>query len=145
MADISHIVYIGIVYKILLTIPFECIVYVIDNKRCCRYNHLGKPVVRLAMLSGSHSIIEGITLIILGLFMYFWTVALEPFVTLSQIACNLSEVSKVLSQICAEIHFKSNVISYTPYAAIVISIFGGTILVKGIVISSRKRRYTWGK
>jgi len=73
VADISHIVYIGIVYKILLTIPFECIVYVIDDKRCCRYNQLGKPVVRLAMLNGSHSIIEGITLIILGLFIYFWT------------------------------------------------------------------------
>src|SRR5215472_2350610 len=97
------------------------------------------------MLSGSHSIIEGITLIILGLFIFFWTVSWEPFVTLSRVACNISVVSSVLSQTCAEINFKSSIISYTPYAAIVISIFGGTILVKGIVISSRKRRYTWGK
>jgi len=97
------------------------------------------------MLIGSHSIIEGITLIIIGLFIYFWTVTWEPFVTLSQVACNISAVSKVLSQICSEIHFKSNIISYTPYAAIVIAIFGSVLLAKGIMISSEKQRYTWGK
>src|SRR5215467_13766123 len=118
---------------------------VIEDKRCCRYNHLGKPVVRLAMHSGGHSIIEGVTLIILGLFIYFWTVTWEPFVTLSQAACNISEVSQVLSQICSEIHFKSNIISYTPYVAIVIAIFGSVLLVKGITISSGKPRYTWGR
>ena len=118
---------------------------VIDHKHCCRYNHLGKPLVRLAMLSSSHSIIEGVTLIILGLFIYFWTVTWEPFVTLSQVACNLSVVSKALTQICAEIHFKSSIISYTPYVAIVIAIFGSILLVKGIIISSEKRRYTWGR
>ena len=106
---------------------------------------MGKPVVRLAMLSSSHSIIEGVTLIILGLFIYFWTVNWEPFVTLSQVACNLSVVSKVLSQICSEIHFKSNIISYTPYVGIVIAIFGSILMVKGINISSGKRRYTWGR
>src|SRR5215831_6288312 len=118
---------------------------VIDDKRCCRYNHLGKPVVRLVMLSSSHIIIEGVTLIILGLFIYFWTVTWEPFVTLSQVACNISAVSKVLSQICGEIHFKSNIISYTPYVGIVIAIFGSILMVKGINISSGKRRYTWGR
>src|SRR5215467_12593210 len=97
------------------------------------------------MLNGSHSIIEGVTLIILGLFIYFWTVTWEPFVTLSQVACNISEVSKVLSQICSEIHFKSNIISYTPYAAIVIAIVGSILLVKGIMISSEKRGYTRGR
>jgi hypothetical protein len=97
------------------------------------------------MLSSSHSIIEGVTLIILGLFVYFWTFTWEPLVTLSQVACNISVVSKVLSQTCTEINFKSNIISYTPYVAIVIVIFGGIILVKGIIIFSGKRRYMWGK
>jgi hypothetical protein len=96
------------------------------------------------MLSSSHSIIEGIILIILGLFIYFWTVTWEPFITLSQVACNISVVSRVLSQTCAEINFKSNIISYTPYVAIVIAIFGGILLVKGIIISSGKRSHTWG-
>ena len=106
---------------------------------------MGKPVVRLVMLSSGHSIIEGVTLIILVLFIYFWTVTWEPFVTLSQVACNISAVSKVLSQICGEIHFKSNIISYTPYVGIVIAIFGSILMVKGINISSGKRRYTWGR
>src|SRR5437879_1396182 len=97
------------------------------------------------MLSSSHSIIEGVTLIILGLFIYFWTVTWEPFVILSQVACNISVVSKVLSQTCAEIHFKSSIISYTPYVATVIAIFGSILLVKGIIISSGKRRHTWGR
>lgn len=97
------------------------------------------------MLSSSHSIIEGITLIILGLFIYFWTVIWEPVVTLSQVACNIPVVSRVLSQTCAEINLKSNIISYTPYVAIVIDIFGGFLLVKGISISSGKGRYMWGR
>jgi ABC-type transport system involved in multi-copper enzyme maturation permease subunit len=91
------------------------------------------------------NIIEGVTLIILGLFIYFWTVVWEPVVTLSQVACNISIVSRVLSQTCAEINLKSSIISYTPYVAIVIAIFGGFLLVKGIIISSRKRRYMWGR
>jgi hypothetical protein len=97
------------------------------------------------MLSSSHTIIEGVTLIILGLFIYFWTVTWEPFVILSKVACNISVVSAVLSQTCAEINFKSNIISYFPYVAIVIVIFGGILLVKGIIISSAKRRYAWGR
>jgi hypothetical protein len=40
---------------------------------------------------------------------------------------------------------KSNIISYTPYVAIVIDIFGGFLLVKGISISSGKGRYMWGR
>jgi hypothetical protein len=118
---------------------------VIDDKCCRRYNNLGKPVVRVAMLSSSHSIVEGVTLIILGLFIYFWTVVWEPVVTLSQVACNISIVSRVLSQTCVEINLKSSIISYTPYVAIVIAIFGGFLLVKGIMISSGKRRYMWGR
>ncbi|MFY9799093.1 MAG: hypothetical protein WAK17_01950 [Candidatus Nitrosopolaris sp.] len=118
---------------------------VIDDKCCRRYNNLGKPFVRVAMLSSSHSIVEGVTLIILGLFIYFWTVVWEPVVTLSQVACNISIVSRVLSQTCAEINLKSSIISYTPYVAIVIAIFGGFLLVKGIMISSGKRRYMWGR
>ena len=80
------------------------------------------------MLSSSHSIIEGVTLIILGLFIYFWTVVWEPVVTLSQVACNISIVSRVLSQTCAELNLKSSIISYTPYVAILIDIFGGLLL-----------------
>jgi hypothetical protein len=118
---------------------------VIDDKCCRRYNNLGKPFVRVAMLSSSHSIVEGVTLIILGLFIYFWTVVWEPVVTLSQVACNISIVSRVLSQTCAEINLKSSIISYTPYVAIVIAIFGGFLLVKGIMISPGKRRYMWGR
>src|SRR5215469_12414204 len=97
------------------------------------------------MLSSSHSIIEGVTLIIIGLFIYFWTVIWEPFVTLSQVASNISAVSKVLSQISGEIHFKSNIISYTPYVGIVIVILMIILMIKGIIISSGKRRYTWGR
>jgi hypothetical protein len=90
-----------------------------------------------------HGSIEWVTLIILGLFIYFWTVTWEPFVTLSQVASNISVVSKVLSQTCAEIHFKSNIILYTPYVAIIIAIFGSILIIKGTIISSGKRRYTW--
>ena len=36
------------------------------------------------------------------------------------------------------------IISYTQYVGIVIAIFGSILMVKGINISSGKRRYTWG-
>lgn len=104
-----------------------------------------KTFVIGAMLIRSHTIIEGATLTILGLFIYFWTITWEPFVILSKVACNISVVSTVLSQTCAEINFKSSIISYIPYVAIVIAIFGGILLVKGIIISSGKRRYMWGR
>jgi uncharacterized membrane protein HdeD (DUF308 family) len=97
------------------------------------------------MLSSSHSIIEGVTLIILGLFIYFWTIIWEPLITLSQVACNIPVVSRVLSQTCTEINLKSSIISYTPSVAIVIAIFGVFLLVKGIMLSSGKRRYKWGR
>jgi len=89
--------------------------------------------------------IEGVTLIILGLFIYFWTVIWEPLITLSQVACNIPVVSRILSQTCAEINLKSSIISYTPSVAIVIAIFGLFLSVKGIILSSGKRRYKWGR
>ena len=80
------------------------------------------------MLSSGHSIIEGVTLIILGLFIYFWVVIWEPLITLSQVACNIPVVYRVLSQTCAEINLKSSIVSYTPSVAIVIAIFGVFLL-----------------
>ncbi|HXX98974.1 MAG TPA: hypothetical protein VEL11_17915 [Candidatus Bathyarchaeia archaeon] len=104
-----------------------------------------KTFVIGTMLIRSHTIIEGAILTILGLFIYFWTITWEPFVILSKVACNISVVYTVLSQTCAEINFKSNIISDIPYVAIVIAIFGGILLVKGIIISSGKRRYMLGR
>ena len=104
-----------------------------------------KTFVIGAMLIRSHTIIEGATLTILGLFIYFWTVIWEPLITLSQVACNIPVVYRVLSQTCAEINLKSSIISYIPYIAIVITIFGVFLFVKGIIITSGKRHYKWGR
>jgi hypothetical protein len=90
------------------------------------------------MLNSANTIIEGLILIILGLFMYYWAVSLAPYITLSQVACNIPVVSKVLFQTCSEINSKSNIISYGPYFAIAVAVFGGILLIKGITMDKRK-------
>lgn len=90
------------------------------------------------MLNSANTIIEGLILIILGLFIYYWAVSWAPYVTLSQVACNIPVVSQVLFQTCSEINSKSNIISYGPYLAAAVAVFGGILLIKGITMAKRK-------
>lgn len=90
------------------------------------------------MLNSANTIIEGLILIILGLFIYYWAVSWAPYITLSQVACNIPVVSQVLFQTCSEINSKSNIISYAPYFAIPVAAFGGILLIKGITLVKRK-------
>src|SRR5438046_10016550 len=90
------------------------------------------------MLTGGNTIIEGVILIIFGIFVYLLAINTVPLVTLAQIACNLSAVSNVLSQTCSKVNLNANIISYTPDIAIMIAIFGGILLSMGIIIFTRK-------
>src|SRR6188472_505804 len=101
------------------------------------------------MLTGGNTIIEGIILIIFGIFGYLWAVNTAPLITLAQIACNLSAVSNVLSQTCSKVNLNANIISYTPDMAIMIAIFGAILLSMGIIIFTRKEeggeeKGSWG-
>jgi hypothetical protein len=85
------------------------------------------------MLTGGNTIIEGIILIIFGSFIYLWAISTAPLATLAQIACNLPSVSSVLSQTCSKINLNANIISYMPDIAIVIAVFGGILLIIGVI------------
>src|ERR671922_1026201 len=89
------------------------------------------------MLNSANTIVEGLIMIILGLFIYYWAVSWAPYITLSQVACNIPVVSKVLFQTCSEINSKSNIISYGPYLAIAVAVFGGILLIKGMTMVKR--------
>jgi hypothetical protein len=97
------------------------------------------------MLAGGNTIIEGTILLIVGIFMYFWFINTAPLLNLAQIACNLPAVSNVLSQTCSKVNTNAQFLSYTPYVAILIAIFGGILLVVGINIYSGKERSGRGK
>jgi hypothetical protein len=94
----------------------------------------------LTMLAGGNTIIEGIILLILGIFMYFWAINTAPLASLAQIACNIPAVSNVLSQTCSKVNINANIISYMPDIAIMVAIFGGILLVMGIIISTGKEQ-----
>jgi uncharacterized membrane protein YozB (DUF420 family) len=88
------------------------------------------------MLIGGNTIIEGIILITFGSFIYLWAINTAPLVMLAQIACNLPSVSNVLSQTCSKVNLNANIMSYTPDIAIIIAIFGGILLIIGVIIIS---------
>jgi hypothetical protein len=90
------------------------------------------------MLAGGNTIIEGLILLILGIFMYFWAINTAPLASLAQIACNIPAVSNVVSQTCSKVNINANIISYTPDIAVIIAIFGGILLVMGIIIFTEK-------
>ena len=92
------------------------------------------------MLAGGNTIIEGTILLILGIFMYFWAINTAPLASLAQIACNIPAVSNVLSQTCSQVNINANIISYMPDIAIMVAIFGGILLVMGIIISTGKEQ-----
>lgn len=94
----------------------------------------------LTMLAGGNTIIEGTILLILGIFMYFWAINTAPLASLAQIACNIPAVSNVLSQTCSKVNINANIISYMPDIAIMVAIFGGILLVMGIIISTGKEQ-----
>jgi predicted membrane channel-forming protein YqfA (hemolysin III family) len=91
------------------------------------------------MLIGGNTIIEGIILITFGSFIYLWAINTAPLVMLAQIACNLPSVSNVLSQTCSKVNLNANIISYTPDIAIIIAIFGGILLIMGVIIISSEK------
>jgi hypothetical protein len=97
------------------------------------------------MLAGGNTIIEGTILLIVGVFIYFWFINTAPLLNLAQIACNLSAVSNVLSQTCSNVNTNAEFLSYTPYIAILIAIFGGILLVVGINIYSGKKHGRRGR
>jgi hypothetical protein len=88
------------------------------------------------MLAGGNTIIEGIILIVFGIFIYLWAIYTAPLTTLAQIACNFPSVSNVLSQTCSKVNLNANIMSYTPDIAIIIAIFGGILLIIGVIIIS---------
>ncbi|MGB7638292.1 MAG: hypothetical protein WBL88_12060 [Nitrososphaeraceae archaeon] len=92
------------------------------------------------MLAGGNTIIEGTILLILGIFMYIWAINTAPLANLAQIACNIPAVSNVLSQTCSKVNINGNIISYMPDIAIMVSIFGGILLIMGIIISTGKEQ-----
>src|SRR6266487_5939735 len=97
------------------------------------------------MLAGSNTLIEGTILLIVGIFMYLWFINTAPLLNLAQIACNLPAVSNVLSQTCSKVNTNAEIMSYTPYMAILIAIFGGILLVVGINIYSGEEQGGRGK
>lgn len=72
--------------------------------------------------------------------MYFWAINTAPLANLAQIACNIPAVSNVLSQTCSKVNINGNIISYMPDIAIMVSIFGGILLIMGIIISTGKEQ-----
>jgi hypothetical protein len=94
----------------------------------------------LTMLAGGNTIVEGTILLILGIFMYLWAINTAPLANLAQIACNIPAVSNVLSQTCLKVNINGNIMSYMPDIAIMVAIFGGILLVMGIIISTGKEQ-----
>jgi hypothetical protein len=72
--------------------------------------------------------------------MYFCAINTAPLANLAQIACNIPAVSNVLSQTCSKVNINGKIISYMPDIAIMVAIFGGILLVMGIIISIGKEQ-----